>query len=704
MAAGGSAHYEAQRSLLEAGEYERLATEARHQARRYELAARTEKSVGLRLAALESLGWRVLADRRWTGSKRANVDFLLVGPGGVVVVDVKAWRALQVVNGSLFCEDECRDDEAGKLLSLHQRVQDAVSVLGLTAQALWPVLVFAGRRVDERAQQVHLVGESNLAAWLTRLGRRLEAGEVDQLHDLLDAEFPAYARDKPAKATVVKRRIVVPHRPKVEPEALFDVEELAQSILEAALREPIESWMTFLHPDQLRLVTTSWSGPARVRGSAGTGKTVVGLHRAAHLAERLPEPVLFVTFVKTLPVVLRQLAVRLSPKAADNIDFTGLHALAIRLLDQAGVPVNLRGKRIDNAFAGAWAAVGRHGVLTRLDERWSYWKEEIDYVIKGRGLTDFDEYADLARVGRRTPMRPEHREAMWELYEEYERRLRLMGTHDFNDVLILARDAIRAGQVQASYGSVIVDEVQDLTLVGVELLHAIAGDGPDRLLIIGDGQQCVYPGGFTLTEAGISVTGRASILRANYRNTAEILETAARLVANDSFDDLEGSAVVGARDIDVRRHGPAPQVARAASNASLEAALTHQIHETRHHAGVAFGDMAVLVQKVADVEHYRRVLERAGIPTVELTEYDGVTTDRVKIGTFKRAKGLEFKFVMLPGLREGALEPWRGESEDAFRERAERMRRELFVGMTRARDGLWLGYLDPSVGSSSRAR
>jgi len=292
MAAGGSAHYEAQRSLLEAGEYERLATEARHQAQRYALAARTEQSVGLRLTALESLGWRVLADRRWTGSKRANVDFLLVGPGGVVVVDVKAWRALQVVNGSLFCEDECRDDEAGKLLSLTQRVQDSVSALGLTAQALWPVLVFAGRRVDERAQQVHLVGENNLAAWLTRLGRRLDTADVDQVYDLLDEQFPAYATDKPVKATVVKRRIVVPHRPRQQPEVLFDVEELAQSILEAALKEPIESWMTFLHPDQLRLVTTSWSGPARVRGSAGTGKTVVGLHRAAHLAERLPDPVL----------------------------------------------------------------------------------------------------------------------------------------------------------------------------------------------------------------------------------------------------------------------------------------------------------------------------------------------------------------------------------------------------------------------------
>lgn len=693
MGAGGSAQYESQRSLLEADEYERLARQSRNKAERYALASRTEASVGHRLHALETLGWKVLADRRWAGSKRANVDFLLVGPGGVVVVDVKAWRALQVVHGSLFCDEECRDGEAGKLLSLTQRVQDAVAGLGLTTQAIWPLLVFAGRRFEERAQQVHLVGEDNVAAWLTRRGQRLTPEQADEVYDLLAVEFPPYDVEPSAKVTVLKRRIVVPHRAKPEPEALFDVDELAQSLLDAALAEPIEGWMSFLHPDQLRLVTTSWSGPARVRGSAGTGKTVVGLHRAAHLAERSADPVLFVTFVRTLPVVLQQLAVRLSPTAAANIEFTGLHALAIRMLEQAGVPQHLNARRATNAFNGAWAAVGRHGALPKLDERPSYWQEEIDYVIKGRDLTDFDQYADLSRVGRRTPMRAEHREAMWELYAEYERRLRVTEAHDFNDVLILARDAIRAGHVDPAYGSVIVDEVQDLTLVGVELLHAIAGDGPDRLLIIGDGQQCVYPGGFTLSEAGISVTGRASILRSNYRNTAEILETAARLVANDEFDDMEGGAVSGARDTTVSRHGPGPTVARAASPASLETALTHHIREARQHAGVALGDMAVLVRRRTDVEHYRRVLERAGLPAVELTEYDGITTDRVKVGTFKRAKGLEFKLVLLPGLCDGPPELWRGESDDAYRERVERERRELFVGMTRARDGLWLGYL-----------
>lgn len=699
MAAGASARYEAERALLEAEEYARLRRESQEKARRYDLASRTEADVEGHLAALATLGWRLLPDRRWAGSKRANVDLLMVGPGGVVVVDVKAWRALEVRNGSVFCEDECRDDEVSKLLNLADHVQDSVALLGLTPQALTPVLVFAGRRVDERAGRAALVGEVNVAAWVTRMPRRLTEEQIDEVTSVLEQDFPPYGLPTPRPVRVPKAHVVMP-RPALEPapQALFDVGELADSLLEAALAGSIEEWMTYLHPDQLKLVSTSWSGPARVRGAAGTGKTVVGLHRAAYLAERNPKRVLFVSFVKTLPVVLASLCERMAPVARANIEFAGLHKLAIGILDEAGIETRINSTRIKNAFNAAWATVGRNSLLPRLDERPAYWKEEIDYVIKGRGLTDFDQYADLGRVGRRTPMRTEHREAMWELYREYERRLDLLETHDFTDVLIMARDAIRGGEVTLPYGPVVVDEVQDLNMVGLQLLHAIAGDGPDGLLIVGDGQQAVYPGGFTLAEAGIAVTGRAAVLHANYRNSAEILEVAARIVASDQFDDLEGVPSPGSRDVEVRRTGGTTITVRADDSRSLEAAMVQQIHETIAVLELAAGDLAVLVRTRRELDHYRRVLNRAGIDCVDLMDYDGRTTDRLKVGTFKRAKGLEFKFVFLPGLGEASVRPWSGEAQDSYRERVERERRELYVGMTRARDGLWLGYLMDPVG------
>ena len=133
---------------------------------------------------------------------------------------------------------------------------------------------------------------------------------------------------------------------------------------------------------------------------------------------------------------------------------------------------------------------------------------------------------------------------------------------------------------------------------------------------------------------------------------------------------------------------------RARDQHSLDAALVTQIKEAMARLGIAPGDMAVLCHTRRELDHYAGVIQRAKLPHVDLMDYDGTTSDRVKIGTFKRAKGLEFKYVLLPGLRDGPPAPWPGESDDSYRERAERQRRELYVGMTRARDGLWLGYLE----------
>ena len=687
MGAGSSAHHESQRSLFEAEELERLAAEARAKAERYALASRTEAAVGRRLHALEQLGWVVLADRRW--GRRANIDFLLVGPGGVLVLDVKAWRHLIVTGDSLFCDDDCRDDEADKVVSLADQVYEEVAHLGLTPRAVRPLLVFSGQRLDAQAQGVSLVGDANVASWATSLGQRLEEASIKEIAAILEVAFPPYDAARPVR--VVKPRVVLPAP--VPQDELFDVDELADALLEQALVGPIESWMTFLHPEQNKLVRSSWSGPARIRGGAGTGKTVVGLHRAVYLAERGRRRVLLVTFVKTLPIVLNGLCGRLAPNAVEKIDFTGLHQLAVRLLDEAGVSFRVDPGRAETAFSGAWLAVGRGSALARLDERPRYWKEELDYVIKGRGLTDFAEYAELPRLGRKTPMRAEHREVMWALYAEYERRRRAAGVEDFNDLLILARDLVRQGHETDGYDSVIVDEVQDLTLVGVELLSALAGEGPDRLLLIGDGQQAIYPGGFTLAEAGISVTGRASVLRTNYRNTKQIMEFAGRVVAADSFDDLEGTPESGVRALEVRRAGDEPLVVRARDRASLDAALVTQVLDTQDRLGVPLGDMAVLVHTRAELTRLMSLFARKGVPCVDLQDYDGISSKRLKVGTFKRAKGLEFKFVLLPGLIDGPPKPWPGEAAEAYHERAERTRRETYVGMTRARDGLWLGYL-----------
>ncbi|WP_171161915.1 UvrD-helicase domain-containing protein [Streptomyces sp. I05A-00742] len=447
--------------------------------------------------------------------------------------------------------------------------------------------------------------------------------------------------------------------------------------------------MTFLHPEQVALVRRNWSGPARISGAAGTGKTVVALHRAAHLAQRTTGRVLYVTFANNLPRVQGTFLRSMSPAAADRVEFRSLHAWALKFLEERGTAHRLHGDGARTAFSRAWVHCGRDSVLSTIDASSHYWREEIDCVIKGRGIRRFEEYALLGRHRRRINLRRPHREAVWALYEEYERVREERGVHDFNDVLSLALAEVRARPDGLPYAAVIADEVQDLTLVGVRLLHALVGDAPNGLLLVGDGQQSVYPGGFRLTDAGIDVRGdRSQILRTNYRNAKEIIDAALAVVAGDSFDDIDGTRTAGLRDIDPTYHDGTVTRARSRNPAEHDAALLTALREAGREA---WADSAVLCPSQRETDRYRRLLAGAGIPVHPLDQYDGHPVAAVKLGTYRRAKGLEFKHVYLPD--HDPVVPAAADA-DIVRERQELARSQLFVAMTRARDTLWLGTVE----------
>jgi superfamily I DNA/RNA helicase len=447
--------------------------------------------------------------------------------------------------------------------------------------------------------------------------------------------------------------------------------------------------MTWLHPRQARLVAQRWSGPARVRGAAGTGKTVVALHRAKHLAAG-GKRVLFTSFVRNLPTVQQQLFARLAPGVPGRVEFVNIHAWARRLLASRGVRLELDDDGVESCFNLAWVHVGRGSALAELGSR-EYWQEEVQDVIKSRGLTSYDDYAALRRVGRRLPLQSSQRELVWDLYQEYERLRIERGIHDWADVLTLALESVNADPVEPAYDAVIVDEVQDLSCVGVRLLHALVGDSRDGLLLVGDGQQAVYPGGFTLAEAGISVAGRARVLDQNYRNGSEILRAALAVVASDEYDDLDTDPVTGSRQIDIERDGGTVVRSVTPDPAAQAQALVEQIRRDNGEHGVRLGDMAVLCPTRAEAGHWHRVLTLAGIDVILLESYDGRTIDAVKIGTYQRAKGLEFAEVFVPDHARVPAARRTVEGDDAYAERASLERRQLFVAMTRARDLLWLG-------------
>ncbi|MFD8934656.1 UvrD-helicase domain-containing protein [Streptomyces sp. NPDC059578] len=693
MAAGGSASRRAQ----EVRRQERLLREqwqaAREQARRWELASEGERKVAAQLLVLVARGWRLLVDRKWPGTRTANVDMLLVGPGGVFVLDVKNWRsAPQTTGGRLSVDGEPRDEHATKLLVVTKVAESAVASLGMSPVAVQPLMVFAGRRVNAELGRIRLLGEREVGPALLSEPRRLRAESVRAIADHLERVFPKYEGSSVPQVTPSPSPSPIPWRPPAQEssDGLIDLVALRDAAIEEALRAPVEQWMTFLHPDQVALVRRNWAGPARISGPA-----VVALHRAAHLAQRTTGRILYVTFANNLPRVQATFLKDLAPAVADRVDFRSLHSWAQEFLQDCGVPVRLHGAKAGTAFSLAWTHQGRGSCLMEIDPAPGYWQEEIDHVIKGRGLVSFEEYATVPRRRRRASLRRPHRQAVWALYEAYEERRKERGVHDFNDVLSLALTEARLRTGQRRYASVVVDEVQDLTLVGVRLLHALVGDAPNGLLLVGDGQQAVYPGGFRMSDAGIDIRGdRGQVLRTNYRNSREILDTALAVVAEDSFEDIDGSSTSGRRDVDLTYHDG--QVIRVSqpTQGEHDRALLEALQTLPPGARA---DAAVLCLSMRAIGHYQRLLDRAGIPVCLLEHYDGRPVDAVKLGSYRRAKGLEFKRVFLP-VHDAALtngdRPADPQVSETGRERDELARSQLFVAMTRARDVLWLGSIN----------
>ena len=227
----------------------------------------------------------------------------------------------------------------------------------------------------------------------------------------------------------------------------------------------------------------------------------------------------------------------------------------------------------------------------------------------------------------------------------------------------------------------------------LRMLHAVVGDRPDGLTLIGDGQQTIYPGGYSLAEAGISVAGRGVVLSTNYRNTREIASFAATIVEGDEFVDLEGGPGRADAALDVPRTGPSPELSSFESLAAHDAALVSHVR-TLVTSGVDPGDIGVLTATNRDALAMITALRAAGFDTIELESYAGAPAPLVKVGTIKRAKGLEFKQVLLARVDGSLLSPATADHDEGALERREIERRELYVGMTRARDGLWVGNLD----------
>jgi hypothetical protein len=458
--------------------------------------------------------------------------------------------------------------------------------------------------------------------------------------------------------------------------------------LDALLELPIEDWMVFLHPAQQRLVDLSNDAPARVRGGAGTGKTVVALHRARALAEQRRGRVLLTTFVTTLPRVWQGLFATFAPAARAALDIRTVDAVAYEIYREGGgwaEPADsswIEGV-VRDVHGGDAEPIGGLTSIGLADE--------FDYVLTGRGVADLEAYLALPRTGRGSPLGRAARKEVWRRYERYREHLDDAARYGFHEIRAEALRMVVAGEVHRRYAAVVADETQDLTETSVRLLAALAGGGPrPAVTFVGDGQQAIYPGGFSLRSLGVDVRGRSFILRANWRNTYAIWLAASAFIGGDVFDDLEesDSQRTPQEQPYPLRDGASPRLHELSSDAEAAEWLAALVAEDLER-GADPADCAVLAPTNAIAAHAERALTLSGLPVRRLDQYAGEHGSAVWCGTFHRAKGLEFKRVYIAGLSEARWPPRvPGLDVAAQREADERSTRAAFVAMTRARDML----------------
>jgi superfamily I DNA/RNA helicase len=466
--------------------------------------------------------------------------------------------------------------------------------------------------------------------------------------------------------------------------------------LQAALDAPFEKWTVFLHPSQRGIVERDFSGPARVAGAAGTGKTVVALHRVQRIIRSNPDPrVLLTTFSRPLAESLdTKLKLLLGSGNAlfDRVSIGAFDDIAAQLYALAtGRKPHMVARETLQAMLAKAAEEAEVNEVTP-----QFLHSEWTHVIDAWQIETAEAYGNVPRMGRKNRLGPRQRERLWRVFGTVRDRLRSRGLMTeaslFGATAELYRD-----RPEKPFTHIVVDEAQDLGVAALRFLAAIAPPAPGALFFAGDLGQRIFQQPFSWKGLGVDVRGRSSTLRVNYRTSHQIRRAADRLLP-DSIRDVDGLEDRRFGTISVF-DGPEPEIIVAADQdgeaaevvARLRGALTD---------GFASGEIGVFVRSPAQLPRAMAAVEAAGMRARTLLDRGAADPETVLVGTMHLAKGLEFRLVIVMACDEGVLplaERVREVADDFELDEVLATERQLlYVAATRARDRLILSATRPA--------
>ncbi len=465
--------------------------------------------------------------------------------------------------------------------------------------------------------------------------------------------------------------------------------------LERALDFPWEKWTVFLHPEQRQWVERDYSGPARVSGSAGTGKTIVALHRAAYLARTNPDArVLLTTFSDTLANALQTKLKRLlgnEPRLAERIDVYSLNAIGLRLYKTHVSPAAIAsGETVRGVVQKAASAVGGHkfGLHFLLTE----WEQVVD----AWQLESWEAYRDVARLGRKTRLLEAQRLVLWSIFERVRAELRTRYLITYAEMFSsLATVLLKNKNVVFDF--VVADEAQDLSVGHLRFLAALGDNRANALFFAGDIGQRIFQQPFSWKSLGVDIRGRSRTLRVNYRTSHQIRTQADRLLG-PVVTDVDGNSETRSDTVSVF-NGPPPIVRTFKSEGEEIRSVGDWIAE-QSRAGVLPHEFGVFVRSAAQLDRARAAVNQAGAAFKVLDEHVDTVSGHVSISTMHLAKGLEFRAVVVMACDDEVIplqERIETVGDDAdLQEVYDTERHLLYVACTRARDQLLVTSTEPA--------
>jgi mRNA-degrading endonuclease RelE of RelBE toxin-antitoxin system len=573
---------------------------------------------------------------------------------------------------------------AAQLVEVRERVEEIVvpKYVEVRTQVKLKLPLFAHVSDDE------LLGYGIPAEWigdvrvadedeLLRVADHLPAEAAEALLNLATGVVPQIVQSVAASADLfahpdAQRRFRTMH----------NIEEL-----ERALEYPWEKWTVFLHPAQRQLVEKNYGGPARVSGSAGTGKTIVALHRAVFLARSNPDArVLLTTFSDALANALQTKLRRLignEPRLGERLEVHAMDSIGRRLYEaNFGHPDIVSREAISHLLDDASKSVKEHKFSLH------FLLTEWEQIVDAWQLKTWEEYRDVVRLGRKTRLPEQQRAVLWLIFDLV--RSNLMAQELITYPGLFSRLASHlSNSNHLVFDHTIVDEAQDVNVAQLRFLAALQEGRPNGLFFAGDLGQRIFQQPFSWKALGVDVRGRSRTLQINYRTSHQIRMYADRLLGPE-LSDVDGNIENRRGTVSVF-NGPKPTI-KTLDTPEDEIEAVSQWLMGRSIEGVAPHEIGIFVRSEKEIDRARAAVELSGIPCKVLDENVESISGHISISTMHLAKGLEFRAVVVMACDDEIIpsqERIETVTDDADLEEVYNTERHLlYVSCTRARDHL----------------